>query len=82
VELNNLKRNNMATQLIITIFFALAIIFIPYSIGCFIPIKEPNLIARWFIGVVSLVLIGFAIGILIFICKNLWVAAGHLLDNF
>jgi|688.fasta_scaffold330300_2 hypothetical protein len=77
----------MTTQLIVTIFLTLAIIFIPYFIGYLIPkvVKHDfifiTVIHNWFLGFIALVLSGVAFGTLILMGKGLWVAAGHLLGN-
>jgi ABC-type multidrug transport system fused ATPase/permease subunit len=81
--LNNLKRNNMSIQLIVTILLALAIIFIPYFIGRLIPnFTFETVIHSWILGFISLILSGAAIGTLILMGKGLWITAGHLLGNF
>jgi hypothetical protein len=78
----------MATQLIVTILLTLAIIFVPYFIGRFIPtvVKHEfifeTVIHSWLFGAMALILSGVAIGTLILMGKGLWIAAGHLLGNF
>ena len=78
----------MVTQLVVSLLLGIAIIFVPYYIGRFIPIilreeeYEPSPIVRWLVGCVGLIVLGIVIGLLILIGNMLWIAAGHLLGNF